>query len=154
MTDDAGRYLTDMGGLTHEVLGGDPEEIVLRVARVGEGARTLEDLATELRDEARRYERLRAGGWRLMAPFRDGEARCRKAAEGAADPAAPEPGPGPGAGSPLASPPERLHAVVEGAGSLEAAGARLAAAATGYERLADEGRSLATPVRDGQVPID
>lgn len=146
MTSDSGRYLTNMGGLTHEVFGGDPEEIVLRVARVGEGARTLDELAQELHEEARRYERLRAAGWRMVTPFRAGETRCRKTAE--ADAASP-PAPGPG----QIPPPTQLQTAVEGAGDLLAAAARLRAAAAAYERRGADGGRLADPVVAGRVPL-
>lgn len=146
MSGDSGRYLTNMGGLTHEVFGGDPDEIVLRIARVGEGAGTLGELARELHEEARRYERLRAAGWRMVEPFRAGEARCRKAAEaGASLPPAPEGGQIP--------PPAQLQAAVEGVEGLMAAAARLRAAAAAYERRASEGGQLADPVVAGRVPL-
>ncbi|MEX2620226.1 MAG: hypothetical protein WD250_08400 [Egibacteraceae bacterium] len=146
MTGDSGRYLTNMEGLTHEVFGGDPDEIVLRVARVGEGAGTLDELARELHEEARRYERLGAGGWRMVEPFRAGEARCRKTAEpGASAPPAPDAGQIP--------PPAQLQAAVEGAEDLPVAAARLRAAAAAYERRAADGGRLADPVVAGRVPL-
>lgn len=141
---DRGRFLTNLEGATHELFGGDPEEIVLRIARVGEGAETLSDLARDLRAEASRYERMADDGWRLTAPFADGQARCRKdgAEQGEAAPA-----------SSSASPPVRLSAVVEGAPSLPEAARRLRVAADGYERLMQEGRHLGQPVHDGRVPL-
>lgn len=146
MSSDAGRYLSRFEGLTHEVFGGDPEEIVLRVERVGEGARTLRDLAREVRTEADRYERLWSDGWRMTAPFSGGEARCRKSAEAAtAQPAAPEPVP--------TMPPRRLQDVVQGAATLPDAAARLRAAAEAFTRLDAEGRQLADPVAGGRVPV-
>lgn len=147
MTKDSGRYLTNMQGLTHEVFGGDPEEIGLRVAQVGEGSRTLGDLARELQDEARRYERLHEDGWRMVEPFRDGQTRCQKTADlGEVAAHAADPGRIP--------PPTSLQGAVEGAEDLAAAAARLRAAASAYERLAAEGRQLADPVVGGRVPLD
>lgn len=148
MSDDSGRYLTNLEGLTHEVFGGDPEEIVLRVSPVGEGAVSLRDLARALDEEATRYERLQRDGWHLVEPFRHGEARCRKVATGDAAPPAPSAPPP----SSFTHPPEHLHAVVEGAGRLLDAAAGLRAAAKVYGRQADR-RRLTEPVRDGHVPL-
>lgn len=145
MTDDRGQHLTSMEGLTHELFGGDPEEIVLRAAQVGEGARTLADLAGALRTEADRYERLQRDGWRLAAPFRGGEGRCRKTAQ---------PGEAPDrAAARVGAPAEHLPAVVEGAARLPDAAARLRAAAAAYDELAGGDRRLTGPVTDGHVPL-
>lgn len=146
MGDDRGRYLTNLEGFTHEMFGGDPEEIVLRVAQVGEGASSLRELARGLREEAARYERLQGDGWRLVEPFHGGEGRCRKAAEAGEAPAA-------GPLSSLARPPEHLQAVVEGADRLSDAAARLRAAAEAYEHHENQSR-LTEPVRGGHVPLD
>lgn len=146
MSTDAGRHLSRFEGLTHEMFGGDPEEIVLRVARVGEGARTLRDLARELRTEADRHERLRAGGWRMTAPFAGGEARCRKSAEAGAAQSA-------GASSVPTTPPRRLQDVVEGAATLLDAAARLRGAAEALAQLDAEGRRLSDPVAGGRVRV-
>lgn len=146
MSDDPGRYLVNMEGLAHELLGGDPEQIVLRVARIGEGSASLRDLAHELRAEADRYERLQSSGWRLVGPFRAGEGRCEKTEAG-----------GDGTGSPAAQPsraPSHLQAVVEGAGSLPDAAGRLRRAAEIFEGLRGEGRDLAVPVVQGHVRLE
>lgn len=139
MSGDAGRYLSSFEGATHEVFGGDPEEIVLRVDRVGEDARSLRDLAQELRTEADRYERLWSGGWRMTGPFAGGEARCRKTAEaGAAQPA--------GAVTvPTTTAPERLQDVVQGTSTLLDAAARMRGAAEAFAQLDAEGGSPAWP---------
>lgn len=147
MSKDPGRYLTNLQGATHELFGGDPEEIVLRIGRVAEGARTLRDLARDVRTEADRFERLHGRGWRMMGPFTGGEARCRKTAEpGAAGPARRVPAP--------AAPPERLHDVVEGAPDLLDAAARLRAAAEAFARLDAEGRVLSDPVGGGRARVE
>lgn len=132
MSSDAGRYLSSFEGATHEVFGGDPEEIVLRVDRVGEGARSLRELAQELRTEADRYERLWSGGWRMTGPFDRGQARCRKTAEAGAAQSA-------GAVTVLATTPERLQDVVQGTTTLLDAAARMRGAAEAFARLDDEG---------------
>ncbi len=135
MSSDAGRYLSSFEGATHEVFGGDPEEIVLRVDRVGEGASSLRELAQEVRTEADRYERLWRGGWRMTAPFAGGEARCRKTAEvGAAQSAA--------VTVPTTAP-ERLQDVVQGTSTLLDAAARMRGAAEAFAQLDDEGGSPA-----------
>lgn len=147
MSDDRGRYLTNLQGATHELFGGDPEEIVLRIGRVGEGARTLRELAGDVRSEADRYERLHGGGWRMMAPFTGGEARCRKTAEpGAELPVRTAP--------PPATPPERLHDVVEGAPDLPEAAARLRRAAEAFAKLDAEGRVLSGPMGGGRARVE
>lgn len=147
MSDDPGRYLVNMGGLAHELLGGDPEQIVLRASRIGEGSASLRDLAHELRAEADRYERLQATGWRLVGSFRAGEARCEKTAAG-----------GDATGSPAAAhlpqPPSHLQAVVEGADSLPDAAGRLRRAAEVFEGLRAEGRDLAVTVVQGRVRLE
>lgn len=146
--DDRDRYLTRLEGVVHEVFGGDPEEIGLRVEQVAEGVDTLEDLGRELRAEASRYERMAAGGWRLVEPFTGGEARCRKAGDA---PVEPPVAPAPAA---AAAPPRRLAEVVQGARSLPEAAARLRAAAEAYERLAGQGGDLGRPVERGRVPLE
>lgn len=146
--EDPGRYLTSLEGVTHELFGGDPEEIVLRVARIGEGATTLTDLARELRTEAGRYERMAAAGWALAGPFSNGTARCRK------DPGDATPGDvgAPGGGEATGSP-ARLAEVVDGAATLPAAAGRLREAAGHYEELDAEGHRLAGPVEGGHIPL-
>lgn len=147
--DDRDRYLTRLEGVTHELFGGDPEEIALRVGQVAEGVDTLDDLARELRAEAARYQRMTTGGWRLVEPFAGGEGRCRKTGE---DPV--EPPVAPASPALATAPPRRLAEVVDGARSLTEAAGRLRAAADGYERLAREGGELAEPVEAGRVPLD
>lgn len=147
MSSDAGRYLSSFEGATHEVFGGDPEEIVLRVDRVGEGARTLRELAGEMRTEASRYERLWSDGWRMTGPFARGEARCRKTAEPGAAQAA-------GAVTDQPMPPECLQDVVQGASTLPDAAARLRGAADAFARLDAQGRSLSDPVAGGRATVE
>ncbi|HVL98593.1 MAG TPA: hypothetical protein VM324_04800 [Egibacteraceae bacterium] len=146
MSQNRDQYLVNLHGATHEVFGGDPDEIVLRVRRIGEGARTLRDFAVDLRSEADRYGRLHRGGWRLVAPFDAGEGRCRKTAEPGQEPGVPTL-------APVSAPPESLAAVVEGAVDLPEAAARLRVAADAYERVDAEGRRLARPVAEGRVSL-
>lgn len=155
MSDDAGRYLVNLQGVTHELFGGDPEEIVLRMTAVGEGARTLGELAGVLREEADRYDRLHRDGWRLDGPFRDGVGRCRKA--DGQTPESPSTGEGPlHAVEDLSTsePPTSLAQVVEGTPSLPAAATSLRAAAEAYTRASRRaGARLRDPVADGIVHL-
>lgn len=146
MSGDRYDYLTRIEGLTHELFGGDPDEIVLRVASMGEGAGTLGDFARDLRGEAGRYERLQRDGWRLVGPFTDGEARCRKTAE-AGEEAPPD------AQAAAGADPTDLRAALDGAGSLPEAAGRLRAAADTAERLHQDGRRLAGPVAMGRARL-
>lgn len=146
--DDPGRYLTSLAGATHELFGGDPDEIVLRVAGVGERATTLAELARELRTEADRYERMAAGGWRLAESFSGGRARCRKDVDETAVSAAQTPG-----GRETPGPPARLAEAVEGAATLPGAASRLRAVAGHCDRLDAEGRRLARPVESGHIRL-
>ena len=147
MNHDPGRYLVNMEGLAHELLGGDPEQIVLRASRIGEGSASLRDLAHELRAEAARYERLQSSGWRLVGSFRAGEGRCEKTEAGDERTGSP-------AAAHFSQPPSHLQAVVEGADSLPDAAGRLRRGAEIFEGLAAEGRDLAAPVVQGQVRLE
>lgn len=130
MGEERSRYLANLHGFGNELLGGDPDEIVLRASWVGEGTATPRDLAHDLRAEAGRYERLHRDGWALVEPFAAGQARCRKDAPTGGSPASTPPAGDTGTGD------VDVAAHVDGAASLPEAAARLRAAAAAVERAA------------------
>lgn len=143
---DRGEYLVSMRGAGEDLVGEDPDEIVIRTSHLGEGSATLRELAGHLRTEAARYDRLAEEGWALTAPVADGVGHCRQDVQ----PGTPSDAP------PVESmdgPPASLTDLLEGAATLPEAAARLRAAAAWYVAAHDRGQRLAHPVEHGRARL-
>lgn len=143
---DHGDYLVSMRGAGEELVGENPDEIVVRTSHLGEGSATLRELAGHLRTEADRFERLAEEGWALTAPVADGVGHCRQDAQPAT----------PSDARPVEAmegPPTSFADLLEGAATLPEAAARLRAAAAWYVAAHDNGQRLAVPVEHGRARL-